>query len=123
MGARWEISARWQLGLRWKYATGRPRDEYVLHEDVLANLGGPLRYAREYTSNNTLRWDAFHTMNVRVDYRRPIGPVDAIAFLDILNVYGATATDEEEFNTATGTLVADDGEVFPLIGLRFEKTW
>ena len=123
VGARWEISARWQLGLRWKYATGRPRDDYVLHEDVLAAVGGPLRYAREYTSNNTLRWDAFHTMNVRVDYRRPIGPVDAIAFLDILNVYGATATDEEEFNTATGTLVADDGEVFPLIGLRFEKTW
>ena len=123
VGARWEINEHWQLGLRWKHATGRPRDDYLLHEDVLAAVGGPLRYSREYTSNNTLRWDAFHTLNMRVDYRRPIGPVDAIAFLDILNVYGAAATDEEEFNTATGTLVEDGGETFPLIGLRFEKTW
>ena len=123
VGARWEINERWQLGLRWKYATGRPRDDYILHEDVLAAVGGPLRYSREYTGNNTKRWDAFHTLNMRVDYRRPIGPVDAIAFLDILNVYGATATDEEEFSTTTGMLVADDGEIFPLIGLRFEKTW
>ena len=29
VGARWEISERWQVGARWKYATGRPRDEFV----------------------------------------------------------------------------------------------
>ncbi|MCY4011119.1 MAG: TonB-dependent receptor [Gammaproteobacteria bacterium] len=123
VGARWEITQRWQAGFRWKYATGRPRDEYVVHEDVLAGIGGPLRYSQEFVSNNTARWDDFHTLNVRLDYRRPVGPVDLVAFLDILNVYGGSATDELEFNPATGTIAADDGDVFPLIGIRFEKTW
>ncbi|MYB37236.1 MAG: TonB-dependent receptor [Gammaproteobacteria bacterium] len=123
IGARWEITERWQAGFRWKYATGRPRDEYVVHSDVLAHLNGPLRYSQEYVTNNTARWDSFHTLNVRLDYRRPVGPVDLVAFVDILNLYGASATDELEFNPATGTIVPDDGEVFPLIGIRFEKTW
>ena len=83
---------------------------------MLAGVGGPLRYAREYTGNNTQRWDDVHTLNMRVDYRRPIGPVDMIAFLDILNVYGGTDTDEEKFST-------DAENIIPLIGLRFEKTW
>ena len=124
VGARWEINDRWQLGMRWKYVTGRPRDEFTIHEDVLAGIGGPLRYAREYTSNNTRRWDDFHTLNMRLDYRRPIGSVDMIAFLDILNLYGAATTDEQEFDTATGKLVVEgEGDIFPLIGLRFEKSW
>ncbi len=124
VGARWEINHRWQLGMRWKYVTGRPRDEFTIHEDVLAGIGGPLRYAREFTGHNTRRWDDFHTLNMRLDYRRPIGPVDMIAFLDILNVYGAASTDEQEFDTATGNLVVEgEGEIFPLIGLRFEKSW
>ena len=74
-------------------------------------------------ANNTARWDDFRTFNLRVDYRRPVGPVDLVAFLDLLNVYGGSATDELEFNPATGSVVADEGEVFPLIGIRFEKTW
>ncbi|MDE2907045.1 MAG: TonB-dependent receptor, partial [Acidobacteriota bacterium] len=123
VGARWEITQRWQAGFRWKYATGRPRDEYVVHGDVLAGIGGPRRFSQEFTTNNTARWDDFHTLNVRLDYRRPIGPVDLVAFLDILNVYGGSASDELEFNPATGSVVADDGDVFPLIGIRFEKTW
>ena len=123
LGARWEITDRWQLGFRWKYATGRPRDDFTVHRDVLDEASGRLRFSREYTGNNTKRWGAFHTLNARVDYRRPVGPVDVVAFLDVLNLYGAAATDEQEFDTATGTLAEDDGDIFPLIGLRFEKTW
>lgn len=122
-GLQWEISKRWQLGLRWKYATGRPRNEFVVHEDVLSDIGGPLRYSREYVTRNTERWDAYHTLNARVDYRRTIGPVDLIAFLDVLNLYGSAATDELDFDPATGELIEDDGDILPLIGIRFEKTW
>ncbi|MDJ0657707.1 MAG: TonB-dependent receptor [Xanthomonadales bacterium] len=123
IASRWEINDRWQVSFRWKYATGRPRDDFVVYEDVLADIGGPLRFSQEYTARNTLRWDDFHTLNARVDYRRPLGPVDFIAFLDVLNVYGAATTDEREFNAATGSVVEDDGETLPLIGIRFEKTW
>ncbi|MYA18475.1 MAG: TonB-dependent receptor [Gammaproteobacteria bacterium] len=123
LGARWEINERWQVGFRWKYATGRPRDAYLLHSDVLASLGGPLRYSQEFINNNSLSWDDFHTLHLRVDYRRPVGPVDLVAFLDILNIYASPPSDVLEFNPATGSVVPDDGEPFPLIGIRFEKTW
>ena len=123
LGMRWEISERWQIGARWKFATGRPRDEFLLHSDVLAELGGPLRYSQEFVTQNTLRWGNFHTLNARVDYRRPVGPVDLVAFFDILNVYGSAESDVLEFNPVTGTVVGDESESIPLIGLRFEKTW
>ena len=122
-GARWEINDRWQIGLRWKYATGRPRDDFIVHDDVLAGIGGPLRFSREYVSNNTERWDDFHTLNLRVDYRRSFGAVDVVAYLDVLNLYGASATDELEFEPATGQLIEDDGDILPLIGIRFERVW
>ncbi len=111
------------IGFRWKYATGRPRDDFILHSDVLAGIGGPLRFSQEFTTNGTRRWDDFHQLNVRADYRRPVGPVDFIAFLDIVNLYGAAPSDQREFNPINGRLKQDDGEVTPLIGIRFEKTW
>ena len=119
----WELSERWQFSFRWKYATGRPRDDFIIYEDVLAAVGGPLRFSQESTTNNTLRWEDFHRLNARVDYRRPLGPVDFIAFIDVLNVYASASTDEREFNSATGELKAEDGEAIPLFGIRFEKTW
>jgi outer membrane receptor protein involved in Fe transport len=123
LGSRWEIGERWQVGWRWKYVTGRPRDAFIVHEDVLADSGGPLRFSQESITNNTLRWDDYHTLNARVDYRTPAGPFDLVAFLDVLNVYGGSTTDEQEFNSVTGTVEVDDGEALPLIGVRIEKTW
>jgi len=123
MGVNWEINSRWSLGIRGKYATGRPRDDFIIHSDVLADRSGPLRFSQEFVTKNTLRWDDFHTLNLRLDYRRPIGPVDFIAFLDVINVYGSPASDEREFNAVTGVLKKDEGETTPLIGIRFEKTW
>ncbi len=123
IGARWEISERWLVGFRWKYATGRPRDDFIIYEDVLADIGGPLRFSQESISNGTLRWDDYHQLNARVDYRRAVGPVDFIAFLDVLNVYASPPSDEREFNAATGELIEDDEGPTPLIGIRFEKTW
>lgn len=123
LGATWEINNRWRLGFRGKYATGRPRDDFIIHSDVLADRGGPLRFSQEFTTNNTLRWDDFHTLNFRLDYRRSIGPVDFIGFLDVINVNGSSPSDEQEFNVVTGVLKKDEGETTPLIGIRFEKTW
>ena len=123
VGAKWQINDNILWAFRWKYATGRPRDGFVIYDDVLAGIGGPLRYSQEFVSNGTLRWRDFHQLNVRADYRYPIGPVDLIGFIDIINVYGAPASDQREFNAATGELQKDDDGPTPLIGIRFEKTW
>jgi len=122
-GMNWEINERWRLAGRWKYATGRPRSDFIVHENVLAAIGGPLRFSQEFISNNTLRWEDFHRLNLRLDYRRPVGSFDLVAYFDVLNVYGSSTTDEREFVSHTGELLNDDGEILPLIGVTFERTW
>jgi hypothetical protein len=122
VGAQWEISDRWLVGARWKYLTGRPTDAFIIHEDVLDG-GQPLRYSKEITQWNVNRADDFSLLNVRVDYRRPLGPVDVVAFLDVVNLYGADNSDALEFDPRRGVNVVESGEMTPFIGLRFELTW
>src|SRR5690606_39147811 len=55
IGGVWEINQRWKLSARWKWASGRPRDEYVIHENVLGD-DDFLRYSRETIANNTGRY-------------------------------------------------------------------
>jgi len=123
LGVSWEINDRWQVGARWDYASGRPFDDFVIYDDVLADLGGPTRYSREFTTHNTLRGSSFNTLDIRVDYRVPLGSFDFVAFLDLLNATGSVTTDELEFDPASGILYEEDGEVFPFIGLILEKSW
>jgi hypothetical protein len=122
IGGRWEINERWQIAARWKYGTGQPTDRYIVHEDVLAP-DGPLRYSKELTELNTDRSDAFHSLDVRVDYRRPIGPLDMVVFLDVLNIYGGPSTTEPDFNIFTGQKGEEEEELIPLFGLIFEYAW
>jgi hypothetical protein len=122
VGGRWEITDRWQIAARWKYGSGQPTYRFTAHADVLApNL--PVRYSQERFDLNTDRGDAFHSLDVRVDYRRPIGPVDLVLFLDVLNVYGGPAGLQPEFNILTGEIVDEEEETLPLLGLTIEYAW
>jgi hypothetical protein len=59
-----------------------------------------------------------------VDYRRPIGQVDLVMFVDIINVYGGPGGGgAEEFDPRRGVNIADEDEAFPIIGLIFERAW
>ncbi|MEM1175437.1 MAG: TonB-dependent receptor [Pseudomonadota bacterium] len=122
VGGRWEISKRWQLSGRWRYGSGQPADRYITYEDVLAP-NPPVRFSREITETNVARSDAFHSLDLRVDYRRPIGPVDFVLFLDILNMYGGPSGEPPELNILRGDEVSDDGDSLPLLGLIFEYAW
>jgi hypothetical protein len=124
VGGRWEINDRWQVAARWKYGSGLPTYRYIVHEDVLApDL--PVRYSQERFDLNAVRGDAFHSLDVRVDYRRPIGPVDLVLFADVLNIYGGPAGLQPEFNILTGEVVDEDEdeETLPLLGLIVEYAW
>jgi hypothetical protein len=122
IGGSWEIDERWKVGARWKWATGRPTDDFIINSDVLGP-GQPLRYSKELTRRNALRLDNLHSLNIRVDYRRNLGPVDLVAFLDVINVYGGPGGGSQEFDPRRGVIVKDDGEAFPIIGLIFERSW
>jgi outer membrane receptor for ferrienterochelin and colicin len=122
VGGRWEINDRWQVAARWKYGSGQPTYRYIVHDDVLAP-NPPVRYSQERTALNVDRGDAFHSLDVRVDYRRPIGPVDLVLFADVLNVYGGPAGLQPEFNILTGEIVDEEEETLPLLGLIVEYAW
>lgn len=122
IGAKWEINDAWKVGARWKYFTGTPADEYITHDNVLGD-GNPQRFSKEYTTNNTERNDDFHQLNVRLDYYRTFGDVNVIAFLDIVNVLGTSVDGEESFDVKTGEVLDEDGDIMPMIGLKFETTF
>lgn len=122
VGGSWEISDRWQVGARWKFATGRPADNFLVRSDVLGP-GQPLRFSKEITERNTLELGDYHSLNVRVDYRRSLGPVNFIGFLDIINVYGGPGAQPDEFSPLLGRNIDEDDGAFPLIGIIFERTW
>ena len=89
----------------------------------MLGAGQPLRYSKELTQRNALRLDDFHSLNIRVDYRLPLGPVDLVAFLDVINVYGNPGGGSQEFDPRRGVNVVEEGEAFPIIGLIFERSW
>jgi len=118
----WEPSERWTLGAKWKYASGRPRDPFVVNANVLGSAGPP-RFSKEFVDNNTARFPTFHTLNVRVDYRRRFGPVSLVGFLDVINVYGREIVDEQGWDERRGVDSEGGLGVFPTIGLKFEYVW
>ncbi len=122
IGGSWEITQRWKLGARWKWASGRPTDDFIINSDVLG-AGQPLRYSKELTQQNVLRLEDAHSLNIRVDYRLPLGPVDLVAFLDVINVYGGPDGGSQEFDPRRGVIIEDEGEALPIIGLIFERSW
>lgn len=120
----WEPNDTWAFSAKWKYASGRPDDAYVVNADVLdESTSGLLRYSKEIVSQNTLRFPDFHALNIRVDYRRPLGPVNLIAFLDVINVYGRDNMSSRGFDERRGVDVENGFEVLPNIGLKFEYAW
>ncbi|MFI2810051.1 TonB-dependent receptor [Microbulbifer sp. JSM ZJ756] len=122
LGLTWEISDRWKVAGRYKYLSGRPDDIFIIHQDVLG-AGQPLRYSKEIIERNVGRKSGSGMLNVRVDYRRAFGPVDATAFLDVINLTAASSSDDTEFDYRRGGEVEDDSEAEPLIGLRLDYAW
>ena len=122
LGLTWEINDRWKVAARYKYLSGLPDDNFVIHADVLGP-GQMLRYSKEITERNVGRKDGAGLLNMRVDYRRAFGPIDVTAFLDVINVTAASASDETEFDYRRGVQVQDSSEAEPLIGLRFDYAW
>ncbi|MEM6818666.1 MAG: TonB-dependent receptor [Pseudomonadota bacterium] len=122
LAARWEINAEWQVAARWKYGSGRPDDAFVVNNNVLGD-GAPLRFSKEIITENAVTLDDYHGLNIRVDYRQPLGFVDFVLFLDVINVYGGPIGQPPGFNPRTGQSVDEEDGAFPLIGLILEKSW
>ncbi len=110
------------MAARWKFGTGRPGDAFVIKNDVLPP-GQPLRASKEITENNAVTLGNYNGLNLRADFRRDLGLVNLVLFLDVVNIYGGPLGQPPEFNPRTGNLVDDDEGAFPIIGIILEKSW
>ncbi len=115
----YEFNKEWSLSTKWKYATGRPKDSYILHSNVLSDPNH-FRYSKEITRDNGDRLDAFHTWNVRADYRKQIGRFAIVAFVDILNMYGHLNVNEEFFQYQDGKIDKRGFKIAPTMGVKLE---
>ena len=97
----YEINKNWFVTGRWKYAVGRPKDRFVVHENVLGN-GGAMRFSKEVTARNADRLPDFHLLSVRMDYRKQIGRLGLVTFIELDNVYNRFNTYEDRFSELTG---------------------
>ena len=122
LGLTWEINDRWKVAGRYKYLSGRPDQVFIIHSDVLGP-GQPLRFSKEITERHVGRQSGYSLLNLRVDYRRAVGPIDVTAFLDVINVTAASSSDDTEFDYRRGVAVKDDSEAEPLLGLRMDYAW
>jgi hypothetical protein len=115
----YEFDQEWSISTKWKYATGRPKDSFIIHSNVF-NDPSMMRYSKEITGNNTDRLPSFHTWNLRIDYRKQLGDVAVVTFLDILNMYNRLNVNEERFIETTGTIDPKGFEILPSFGLKLE---
>ncbi len=122
LGMTWEISDHWKIAGRYKFLSGRPDETYIIHSNVLG-AGQPLRYSKEILERNVGRKSSYSLLNARVDYQRAFGPIDLTAFLDIINVTGASSSDDTEFDYRRGVVVKGENESQPLLGLRLDYAW
>lgn len=118
--AGYQLNDNWSFTAKWKYATGRPKDNYIIYEDV-HNDPENLRYSKSTISKNTERFDTFHTLNARIDYRVQFYDYLAFtAFLDLMDLYGRKNAFYEIFYETTGKLKAEGSTFFPRFGFKFE---
>jgi len=97
----YELNERWFVSSRFRYSTGRPKDRFVVHENALGEAG-QMRYSQEIVARNADRVPAFHLLNLRFDYRRQLGPLGVVTFLELDNIYNRFNTYEERFSELTG---------------------
>jgi hypothetical protein len=117
--AGYELNEEWSFSAKWKYATGRPADSYILHADIFNNPSF-VRYSKEITGNNGRRLDDFHTLNIRVDYRKQLGRCALVTFVDVMNVYDRLNPSEERLIEKTGEVKKIGFRMIPTFGLKLE---
>ncbi|WP_268225821.1 TonB-dependent receptor [Sinomicrobium oceani] len=110
---------KWIFSGKFRYSTGRPTDEYIIHEDVF-NDPEMLRYSQEITAINGDRLPDFISLDLRVDYnvQRRWGTFSA--FVDLVNITNRFNVNLETFIPETGVISNIGLGVFPSFGIRAE---
>lgn len=87
-----KFSRNWDLGLKWRFVGGAPYTPYDYNKSsykVAWDLKG--RGYLDYSQFNTLRLDAFHQLDIRIDKQYFFSSWSLMLYLDVQNVYNHKA--------------------------------
>lgn len=117
--AGYQFNEEWSVATKWYITSGFPADDYIIHSNV-HNDPNYLRYSKEVTGNNTRRYQANHSLNIRVDYRKQFRYFALNLYADVLNIYGNKNITREDFLAQSGKLNEEALQAVPSIGFKLE---
>ncbi len=111
---------KWVFSTKFRYATGRPKDTYTIHNNIFNN-NTYNRYSQEITNKNADRLSEYISFDVRADYRVQIKKTSITAFIDIVDFLNRFNQSSEAFQQITGKTYFDGLAIFPSFGIRIER--
>ncbi|MBX2896106.1 MAG: TonB-dependent receptor [Cyclobacteriaceae bacterium] len=117
--ASYKPNEKWIVSGKFRYGTGRPVDDFIIHENVLNDINR-LRYAQELTSVNGRRLPDFVSFDIRADYKMQMKRSDLTLFLDITDIQNTFNVNSELFLPLMGEAVRTGLGIFPTFGLKLE---
>lgn len=115
----YKATKHWLFSMKYRYATGKPKDNYIIHRNVLNNTDY-LRYSKELIGRNELRLPEFTSLDLRANYLFKFKTATMTIFVDIVNVLNKQIANSESFNSITGQNYYDGLAIFPTGGMKFE---
>jgi outer membrane receptor for ferrienterochelin and colicin len=114
----YKFNKNWELGIKYRYQGGTPYTPYDMNASQL-NFGTLGVGVFDYTKLNSLRNNAFHSSDLRIDKKYNYKKKTLDFYLDVTNWYGArsvappfyvfSATPEGVFKTTDGLPLKKDG--------------
>lgn len=117
--ASYKPNNKWVFSTKFRYATGRPKDSYMIHNNIFNNLKFN-RYSQEIIGRNLDRLNDFISFDIRADYRVQVKKTSVIVFMDVVNVFNRFNESSDEFQFITGKTYFDGLAIFPSFGIRLE---
>ena len=112
-----ELKRNWRAGARWRFVGGLPYTPWDLDKSSLVEAwnsnGGPYY---DYSQLNTLRFNPFHQLDIRIDKSYYLEKITAKIYIDIQNFYNFQA---EQESAVVRTTDASGNYVFSDNGTRY----
>lgn len=118
--ASYKPDNKWVFSTKFRYATGRPKDAFVIHNNVFGSANYT-RYSQELMGKNEDRLNDFISFDVRTDYRIQRRKMSITAFIDIVDLLNRDNHSSEVFQPITGKTYYDGLAIFPTFGVRIER--
>ncbi len=94
-----KLNRNWDIGIKWRYAGGAPYTPYDLETSSKRPAWDVLNQGYlDYSRFNSLRFNDFHQLDLRVDKKYFFNKWTLMFYLDIQNIYNKKA-DQQDFLT------------------------